>query len=80
MFCVYFSCTLTTGCVEVLGWGHEQAAGLQRAEEGDRQADGGPARLHRPAEHPGEQVLLHGPKPRRGGEVVSSAFREAARM
>ena len=38
---------------------------------GTGQAPGGPARLHRPAEHPGEQVLQHDPEQQRGGKAVS---------
>jgi hypothetical protein len=30
----------------------------------------GPARLHRPAQHPGKQVLQHDTKQQRGGKVV----------
>ena len=37
---------------------------------GTGQAAGGPARLHRPAQHPGEQVLQHDAEQRRGGEAV----------
>ena len=55
---------------EMLGWWHEQEARLQRVEEGDCQAAGGPARLHWPAEHSWEQVLLHGPEPWWGGETL----------
>ena len=34
------------------------------------QTAGGPARLHRPSEHPGEQVLQHDAEQQRGGEAV----------
>ena len=37
---------------------------------GAGQAAGGPARIHRPPEHPREQILLHGQEPGRGRETV----------
>ena len=37
---------------------------------GAGEAAGGPARLHRPPEHPGEQVLQHDAEQQRGGEAV----------
>ena len=37
---------------------------------GAGEAAGGPARLHRPPQHPGEQVLQHDAEQQRGGEAV----------
>ena len=37
---------------------------------GAGQAAGGPAWIHRPPEHPREQILLHGQEPGRGRETV----------
>ena len=40
------------------------------AVAGAGQAAGGPAWIHRPPEHPREQILLHGQEPGRGRETV----------
>ena len=41
---------------------------------GPCQVIGGPAWLHRPAEHLRLQVLLHGPEPGRGGEALVHVY------
>ena len=43
---------------------------LHSSVAGVGQDVGGPARLHRPPEHPGEQVLQHDAEQQRGGEAV----------